>query len=517
MSPSRLLWALAICSLVTPAWAEEQDGAAQAAVADGGLRAPLETVPTGVLVVPPTGSQAERERWLTARLDAILARVVFAKARVGVAVSEVASGRALYRHNDTMLLNPASNVKLVTTAAALTRLGPEFRFKTFLVADVGTVKGGAIEGNIYLRGQGDPALVVEELWKMVADLAAQGIKRVAGDVVVDDTYFDRERIGPGFEQKSEDLPFRAPAGAVSLNYNACAVLVLPGAREGAPPRVVLEPAAAYFVVHNQARTVVKGHTDLIIKTAEAPDHTVVYVSGTIVRGDAGHLEHRRVAHPDLYAGYALRELLVRRGIKVTGSVTTAVAPPAGRILVTHLSPPLGVIVRDVNKTSNNFMAEQILKTLGAETLGRPGTWPKGLEVVAKYLEGLGIARGHYRMTNGSGLYDSNSFSAAQLVKLLGAVQQDFRLAADFVGSLALAGADGTISKRLAGRPSERLVRAKTGTLLGVSCLSGYAGASGRLPLAFAILMNNLDDNATQEARRAQDEIADILVAFWSVN
>jgi D-alanyl-D-alanine carboxypeptidase/D-alanyl-D-alanine-endopeptidase (penicillin-binding protein 4) len=170
-------------------------------------------------------------------------------------------------------------------------------------------------------------------------------------------------------------------------------------------------------------------------------------------------------------------------------------------------------VRDVNKRSNNFMAEQILKTLGAETGGRPGTWPKGIDAVAGFLEKLGIARTEYKMTNGSGLYDSNRFTASQLTTLLRATYKDFRFAADFVGSLGLAGADGTVGHRMEGGLAERYVRAKTGTLAGVSALAGYAGAPGKAPLAFAILMNDLTDAGSARARRAQDQIAEALVAY----
>jgi D-alanyl-D-alanine carboxypeptidase/D-alanyl-D-alanine-endopeptidase (penicillin-binding protein 4) len=170
-------------------------------------------------------------------------------------------------------------------------------------------------------------------------------------------------------------------------------------------------------------------------------------------------------------------------------------------------------VRDVNKTSNNFMAEQLLKTLGAETGGRPGTWQKGIDAVAAFLDKLGIARADYKMTNGSGLYDSNRFSAHHFITLLRAAYRDFRFSADYLGSLALAGADGTIGHRMAGGPAERYVRAKTGTLLGVSCLSGYAGAPGKAPLVFSILMNDVGDATTAKARRIQDQIAETLVAY----
>jgi D-alanyl-D-alanine carboxypeptidase/D-alanyl-D-alanine-endopeptidase (penicillin-binding protein 4) len=467
--------------------------------------------PTPV-VSAPSGTPAEKLHWLAAQIDGALGDPSLAGAKIGIAVADVESGKTLYAKNDGERFNPASNVKLFTTASALALLGPEYRWKTVVYAD-GPLAGGELRGRLFLKGHGDPTLVIEDLWRLVTDLYAAGLRRVAGELAVDDTFFDDVRLGPGFDQKQEDLPFRAPNGALSLNYNAVSVRVLPGAGDGAPARVVIDPQTAYFTIVNEARTVAAGRTAITVESREVPDHTEILVRGRIRAGDGGQVQLKRVAHPDLYAAWAFRELCARRGIKISGGVVRAAAPATARALSAHYSQPLGVAVRDVNKHSNNFMAEQILKTLGAETGGRPGTWQKGVDAVAAFLEKLGIARADYRMTNGSGLYDSNRFTPAQLVTLLRTAAKDFRFAADFMGSLALAGADGTIGHRMEGSLAERFVRAKTGTLAGVSCLAGYAGAPGRAPIAFAIFMNNVSDSGTPGARRAQDQIAEALVAY----
>jgi len=463
-------------------------------------------------IVAPAGTPAEKLKWLSAQIDAAVADPSLAGAKIGIAVSDVESGKSVFAKNDGALLNPASNVKLFTTAAALAVLGPEYRWKTVVYAD-GPIAGGELKGRLFLKGHGDPTLVIEDLWRLVSDLWSMGVRKVSGDLAVDDTFFDDIRLGPGFEQKQEDLAFRAPNGALSLNYNAVGVHVLPGATDGAPARIVIDPQTPYFVVTNAANTVAVGRTILTVESKEAPDHTEISVKGRVRMNDQGYYQLRRVAHPDLYTAHAFKELCARRGIKISGNVVRAATPATARALSAHYSQPLGVAVRDVNKRSNNFMAEQILKTLGAESIGRPGTWAKGIDAVAGFLERLGIARADYKMTNGSGLYDSNRFTPAQLVKLLATAYKDFRFAADFIGSLALAGADGTIGHRMEGGLAERFVRAKTGSLQGISCLSGYAGAPGRPPLAFAIFMNNLGDAATAGARKAQDTIAEALVAY----
>jgi len=515
--PSPRLLVVLLASLIANAASAQvpDGGAAQNPApslgADGGASPSSKFTPTPI-VTAPAGTPAEKQKWLAQQIDTALTDPLLAGAKIGVAVVDVDSGKLLYSRNETGLFNPASNVKLFTTAAALAMLGPEYRWKTVVYAD-GPISGGELKGRLYLKGHGDPTLVIEDLWRVISDLWAAGLRKVSGDLAVDDTFFDDVRLGPGFEQKQEDAPFRAPNGALSLNYNAVGVRVLPGSGDGAPARVVIDPQTAYFVVTNEARTVAAGRTALTVESKESPEHTEILVKGRIRMGDPGQVQLRRVSHPDLYAAWAFRELCARRGIKIAGTVVRAAVPQGARALGAHYSQPLGVAVRDVNKYSNNFMAEQILKTLGAETGGRPGTWKKGVDAVAGFLEKLGIARADYKMTNGSGLYDSNRFSPAQLVTLLRVAYKDFRFAADFAGSLSLAGADGTINHRMEGSLAERFVRAKTGTLAGVSCLAGYAGAPGHAPLAFAIFMNGLPEPGTPRARAAQDQIAEAMVAY----
>ncbi len=463
------------------------------------------------LPAPPTAPD-QRLAWLRAQLDGLVGDPGLTGTKVGVAVTESETGKLLYGRNEAVPLNPASNVKLFTTAAALALLGPEYRWKTVAYADA-PIQSGEIKGKLYLKGHGDPTLVVEDLWRIVADLWSAGVRRINGDLVIDSTFFDGVKLSNGFNQKEEDAAFRAPNGAVSLNYNAVSVRVVPGAGDGAPAKLVIEPPSPYFEITNEVRTSGSARTNLTIEAKDGKDRTQLVARGRIRVGDPGVVLVRRVSHPELYTGFALRELLVRRGIKVSGQVTLGTVPSDARALTVHYSLPLGVAVRDVNKRSNNFMAEQLLKTLGAETGGRPGTWQKGLDAVASYLDRIGISRADYKMTNGSGLYDSNRFSPNQLVTLLRATYRDFRFSADYLGSLALAGADGTIGHRMAGGLAERFVRAKTGTLSGISCLSGYAGAPGKPPLIFSVLMNDLGEAANARARRVQDQIAEVLVTY----
>jgi D-alanyl-D-alanine carboxypeptidase/D-alanyl-D-alanine-endopeptidase (penicillin-binding protein 4) len=467
-------------------------------------------------VPKPPAEPALRRAWLRAQLDEALSAPALAKAKVGVCAIDSDTGKPLYVRNEAAPLNAASNVKLVTSAAALALLGPEYRWRTTLsVAGGGSGAGtaGEVTGDLVLHGGGDPTLSVEDLAAMVADVVALGVRKIHGGLVVDDRFFDVATVGPAFAQKNESTASRAPSSAASLNYNVVAVTIIPGAVAGAPARVTLEPPSPYFVVSGTVTTAADGPAAPAIETKDdGGARTRITLAGRVRLGSEPRTFYRRVVHPALFAGFSLRQQLERRGIIVDKPTRVAAAPAQDqRILSTHESPPLAVVVQDLNKRSNNFMAEQVVRTLGAEIVGRPGTWDKGLEAVARFLATAGIKRGSYQMTNGSGLYDSNQFSAAQITTVLRFAARDFRVSAEFLSSLAVAGTDGTIAHRMSGTLAERYVRGKTGTLAGVSCLSGFAGSPGHVPLIFSVLMNDVWNAA--EARRVQDRVAELLVAY----
>jgi serine-type D-Ala-D-Ala carboxypeptidase/endopeptidase (penicillin-binding protein 4) len=493
--------------LASPATARAQANNA----IDGGSQ------PAATQMPPPPKDPEARRAWLKARLDEILAAGPLARAKVSIAVMEPESGKLVYAKNEKMGLNAASNVKIVTEAAALALLGPEFRWKTTLLGPLPpeggkAVNAGELRGDLYLKTSGDPTLSTQDLNALAAGLAATGLRRVRGGLVVDASAFDGGAVPPAFEQKTDSAAFRAPSSAASLNGNVITVTITPATTAGASARVVLEPASAAVIQAGTVTTAAKGPAAPQVETSDAGNgQTRVTVGGRILLGSDPRLVLRRVVAPENYLGQTLKQILAKRGITVDKPVRIEAAPKDGlRTLAAHESPTLAVVVHDLGKRSSNFAAEQTLRTLGAETLGRPGTWQKGLDSVARYLEGIGVPRGSYTMKNGSGLYDSNRFSSEQIALVLRAAMRDFRIASEFLASLAVGGADGTLAHRMAGSAAERFVRAKTGTLANVSCLSGIVGAPGSKPLVFSILMN---DSPAVAARAAQDRITATLVAY----
>jgi D-alanyl-D-alanine carboxypeptidase/D-alanyl-D-alanine-endopeptidase (penicillin-binding protein 4) len=485
-------WTLALCLLA--ASSPGPDAWARPAPADV---APAATPP---IAFPAT---------LVGQIDAALADPFLATAQVGVVAVDLASGETLYQRNGAVGLNPASNVKLVTTAAALGLLGPAHRYSTRLYHDREALDGAVIEGDVYLRGGGDPALVTEDLWSMAADLRARGIQRITGGVVVDATQFDRDELPPGFDQKDELAAYRAPSGAASVNFNTFELRVRPASEPDAAPFAALSPPVPSVVLVNEAKTGPGGLDRLSVSVEVEKKFTKITLRGTVGVGAGSQSYRYPVADPSRHAGEVLAFVLKQNGIKLGRSKPKLAPVPDDASLVgVHYSEPLSVLIRSVNKHSNNFMAEQILKGLAAP--GAPATFSGALARVREFLGELGVAAEGLRLGNGSGLYDTNRISAAQFTAMLAAVHQDYRISADYVASLAIMGVDGTTRSRLEHSDRRGFVRAKTGTLDGVYCLSGYAGAPGRAPIAFSILFNGLRKADAGSARATHNRIAELL-------
>ena len=407
---------------------------------------------------PPPANLAERPTWLKARLDTLFTAPALSGAKISVLVLDAETGKPIYGRNEKTGLNAASNVKLVTMAAALALLGPEFRWKTAVLGQAPAEGGrainaaGELQGDLFLRASGDPSLTAQDLAELAGELASIGLRKVHGGLVIDASAFDSATVGPSYDEKDDSAAFRAPSSAASLNGNAVSVIITPGSSAGAPARVALDPPSSNLVLSGRVITAAKGPAAPVVQTSDAGNgQTRVTVSGRIRLGSEPRIVLRRIVQPDLFLAQTFKQILQKRGISIDKPVRVAAAPKDGlRAMATHDSPTLAVVVHELGKRSNNFVAEQVLRTLGAEIMGRPGTWQKGLDAVGRYLDGIGIGKASYTMRNGSGLYDSNRFSAEQLATVIRSAMRDFRISGEFLASLAVSGADGTLANRMTG-------------------------------------------------------------------
>ena len=422
-----------------------------------------------------------------ARMKRAVKRQCVRPGRLGLYIRSVSTAQTLYSHNAAEKRIPASNVKLFTAAAALARLGPDYRFATDFYAKR-KVRGGVLRGDLYLKGYGDPLFVHERMRDFVRRLKLRGVRRIEGDLVADDTFFDKKKHGRGWRVGRSIRPYLAPHGALSLNFGSANVLVAPGDGVGTPAMANLEPPSRALRLQARVKTS-RRSLKIRLGRKRSKGKDVVQVSGLFPARKRMKLYRVPVTDPTAFTAGAVAAEMERQGIALKGGIRRAATPPDAKLLARNLSPPLSEVVSGLNKFSNNFVAEQVLKTMGAETHGAPGTAEKGLRVVRDFLISTGVSAKEIALADGSGLSRMNRSSPRALATLLEAAHNDFRLRPEFMASLAVFGVDGTVRKRRRRGVDSRRVRVKTGVLNGVRAFSGYAAAGNGEILAFSILMN----------------------------
>jgi serine-type D-Ala-D-Ala carboxypeptidase/endopeptidase (penicillin-binding protein 4) len=458
-------------------------------------------VSVALLATPPAQKAEERDALKKALLS-LIDRSPLKNARLTVQIRSLDDGSVVFAQNPDELLNPASNVKLFTAATALARLGPDYRFDTDFLVDPESRESMARDGKVkalFVRGRGDPTLTTDRLYNAVSDLLHFGLKEVTGDIVLDDTYFDGEREPPGWDQEHGDRAYLAMTGALSLNWNAVGVFLRPGPSVGSAAVADMEPASEYFNVDNQLVTGTKTQRRFNVSSGADKDkvHEKIEVDGFVPFEKGSWSVYKRIDSPPLYFGYTLKALLAQRGVKVKGRIRMAQVPPGARLLTVFQSETLDIVLKKLQKHSSNFVAEQLIKVLGAEGRGTPGTHPNGIGVVEEFLEReVGIRKGSYVMRNGSGLNDTNRFSAAQVNTLLKYMWDHFAMAPEYLSALGIAGKDGTIKYRFEGTDAVWRLRAKTGTLENVSALAGYVQSVGGEKFIFSVMANDFPGRAS---------------------
>ncbi len=461
---------------------------------------------------------AAKRAWLSERITtAISARPSLGGAKIAIAITDLVSGDELFAVHADVGMNLASNAKILTAIAALGTLGNGFRWRTSVFIDP-VDEVGTIAGDIYLRGRGDPLLTVGHLEELADELLARGIRRIEGRLVLDAGYFDGDVEPPHFaEQPKERAGFRAPVASLGVSRSAATIKIV-AEPAGGPATITLEPDTGGYLqlTKREVISVNEGRTRLRIEAKPKRDHVEYEVSGQIRAGEGSWDLRRRVDDPARFAAEVFRRALAVRGISIRQKAFgSGPVPPTAKLIAAHDSQPLGEVLRFMNKTSDNYVAESVLKTIGAETRTTPGpaTWADGVAGVRAYLTTLGLTPGSYRADNGSGLFAATEVSVHQLVKLLTAAHADYRIGPELLGSLPIGGVDGTLARRWHGQPAQGRVRAKTGTLDKVMSLAGYAATDSRVPLAFAVVVNDIPPGQRPIARAMVDDVVAIIAAY----
>ena len=479
--------------------------------------APQATVPA------PSANALVGQAALAQTLNAILRDSILNATNVGVKAVRLSDGAVLFQQNNQKLFHPASNMKLFTAAAALHYLGPAFRFTTTVAADSGTAISDTLHSDIYLIGTGDPSFDTGNLAQLIDELRNQGIRYIRGNVICDDTFLDNERYGEGW--MSDDQPYTdfSPIGALSINGNNIELFSRAG-DIGQPARIRTAPRTSYVQILNESTTVdsatfsqlmsdtLDRHEPYSILRRWREQTNVFDARGFIQAGNGERRSYQNIVEPGRYFGTLFKEACLRSDLHIAGNITLDAAPENATTLAVHYSDPMATLVANMNKPSDNLYAELLLKVVGAQVEGTPGSAEKGKKVLNKLLAEMGVDVEAIRFSDGSGVSRYGLLSPDAIISLLANMYQNFSVRNEFIASLPIAGVDGTLSRRMKGMAAEGIVHAKTGSLGGVSTLAGYTTADDGEVLAFSIMMSHFV-GSTWPFRAVQDRICDALTRY----
>ncbi len=458
---------------------------------------------------------------LQAELDEILADPAFHNANWGAMVQSVETGEVLYRQHARKLFMPASNVKLVTGAVALTQLGAEHRFRTRIRACGEIDQDGVLQGDLVVLGGGDPTISQRfgdgdplRIFRAWSDsLRSRGIRRIEGNLVGDDDLFDDVHIGPGWAWDYLGNAYAAEIGALLFNEGALRINVVPGRFQDSSASVSLEPPTAFIELRGGVNTV-SDSTGVTLGVVRPPFSNRAEMRGTIWVGADSSTLYIAPHDPTLYFVTVLRETIQEHGVEVAGDAVDRDSlrgdcDPSETLFV-HESPELGEILRLLFKESQNQVAEMLLRYMGAVRTDT-GSVATGRRVVTQELTSWGIPEDSYIYYDGSGLSRYNYIAPEAVVRLLRTMSRrdEFEV---FYDALPIAGVDGTLQNRMKGTKAEGNARAKTGFISNARALSGYVTTQDGELLAFSIIANNFD-TPVRPVEYVQDLVVERLADF----
>ena len=392
--------------------------------------------------------------------------------------------------NADVSVNPASTMKLVTTYAALEMLGPNHQWKTEFYTD-GTLSGGILRGNLYLKGGGDPKLNMEKLWLLMRDLRANGVQQVTGDLVLDRSFFNQPQL-PQFNDDGNDdnKPFLVKPDAAMVNLKA---LRFVARNDSGRVLVSVEPPIASIRIENQVKAVKSKQCAGGVRynpVTQTDGSVTVTVAGQLGDGCSSQTYLSLLDHATYTAG-AVRAIWQELGGSIQGKDRQGAVPKDAKVLARAFSPDLAEIIRDINKYSNNTMAQQLFLSLGAKfrTGADSDDAMAAQRVVRQWLAKKGITAPHLVMENGSGLSRAERVSAREMASMLQAAWRS-PYSAEFVSSMPIAGMDGTMRKRLKTTAMRGEAHVKTGTLNTVRAIAGFSRDNNGNTWAVVAILND---------------------------
>ncbi|MFT4414026.1 D-alanyl-D-alanine carboxypeptidase/D-alanyl-D-alanine-endopeptidase [Fredinandcohnia humi] len=436
----------------------------------------------------------------------------------GISVRSAKTGEIIYEHAGNIRLRPASNLKLLTAATALSSLGEEYRFRTYVLTD-GSLVGNKLEGNLYLKGGGDPTLLQSDFDLLAKKIKKSGVDVVFGNLIADDTWYDDERYSIDLTWSDETYYYGSAVSGLTASpnkdYDSGTVIIeiSPGREVGEKARIKVTPSTNYVKVTNLATTVNENEKKSLSINREHGTNLIM-IEGSIPLNSLTTKEWIAVWEPTGYALDMFKQALAKQDIHVIGADGIGKTPEKARVIATNKSIPLRDLLVPFMKLSNNGHGETLVKEMGRLHKGE-GDWEKGLEVVKEELARLGIDSSRMVLRDGSGISHVNLVSANDISRLLYIAQKQ-KWFPSFEHSLPVAGNNermigGSLRNRLKSPDMVGKIKAKTGTIRTVSSLSGYIETRSGEQLIFSILLNNLMDDAY--GKPIEDRIVTMLFEY----
>ncbi|MFH7029965.1 MAG: D-alanyl-D-alanine carboxypeptidase/D-alanyl-D-alanine-endopeptidase [Heteroscytonema crispum UTEX LB 1556] len=432
---------------------------------------------------------------LGANIHAVVNRTLFSRARWGILVQPLGSNQTLYNKDGQKYFTPASNTKLLTTAAALQQLGANFRIRTSVYQDSA--------GVLRVVGRGDPSFSDTQLQALAKQLKAKGINQI-NQLIADDSYFQGDIVHPSWQWEDLYSDYGAPVSSLNLNQNVFGIRIAPQA-VGKPIQVSWTDGneARLWQLANQSVTVGENQDNTLNITRDLSGR-ILRVQGQLPSNAEPFLVSIPVVDPNYYFLRRFRSALAAQRI-ILGQTSVGTAKNQQELAAVQ-SPELSELLMETNQNSNNLYAESLLRAIAFKQPRKPNqfTVDAGLEVLKTTLTQLGVDPMGYVLVDGSGLSRRNLISPLALVQTLQGMAKS-PAASVFRVSLPVAGKSGTLKNRFRNTPAEGIVQAKTGTMTGVVALSGYVNAPKYQPMVFSIIVNQTEQSATV-VRQAMDEI-----------
>jgi len=419
---------------------------------------------------------------------------------VAVSVQSLDAAEPMLSHNAEAALNPASVMKLVTSFAALNQLGPGFAWTTDIWAN-GTIKDGVLNGDLVIKGYGDPTLTLERIWLLQRELRARGVQHIRGNLVLDTSHFDLPKMDSGAFDDEPLALYNATPGALVANFNAITIRLKPvGEQVRVIPDVALSGVTLMSQLVLEEKAECNGGKDAIKPTMIAGAHRVLAISGRYARGCGEQRLSLSLFDSATTFDLIFRGLWTELGGTLSG-ITESGRAPASEPLLKFASTPLTDALTKLNKYSNNLMTRNLLLTLGAEKFGAPATLEKGVDAVTEVLTQRGVSTQKLVLENGAGLSRIERISATALNQLLIAAYRS-PLFAEFESALPIVSIDGTLKKRFNGSLLAGNAHLKTGSLRDVSALAGYVYTTSGQRVSFVMLVNHANARRSEAAQRA---------------